>query len=318
MASIVTLTLNPAIDKSADVDRVVPERKMRCGEPSFEPGGGGINVSRAIHNLGGASTAYYMAGGPTGQMLEHFLDEGDLQHRPIPVAAWTRENFIAREDTSTLQYRFGMPGPAVQEDEWKRALEILDEIDPPPEYLVLSGSVPPGVPDDIYARLARTANEHGTRVVADTSGPALHALLDESVYLLKPNIGELAALRSGGDETQMDDSQVEEATAELIEEGICQVVVVSLGAGGALVATREGHHRMQAPTVPVQSKVGAGDSMVGGIVLGLLRGLSPREAARFGVAAGTAAVMSPGTELCGREDTEHLYEQMKAREAVSS
>lgn len=309
MQPVATLTLNPSVDKNASVDHVVAERKLRCEAPSYEPGGGGINVARAIHKLGGAATALYLAGGPAGETLRGLLAEEDIEQQVVPIEGWTRENFIAYEQATTQQYRFGMPGPRVQEEEWQRSLERLAAMAPAPEYVVVSGSLPPGVPEDFGARVVRRVRRWNGRVVVDTSGPALREALRETPYLIKPNVGELAAL-VGHDITG--EVELEEAAMQLIGEEACEAAVISMGAGGALLATEQGPQRLRAPVVPVQSKVGAGDSMVAGIVLALAQDRPVHEAVRFGVAAGAAAVMTPGTELCRKGDAERLHEHVHA------
>lgn len=308
MDHVVTLTVNPAIDKNTQVDRVVPEKKLRCEQSSREPGGGGLNVSRAIQRLGGTSTVLYTAGGPPGEILRLLLDDEGLTHEPIPIDAWTRDNLIVYETTSGQQFRFGMPGPELRPDEWRQCLNAVADVDPAPDYLVASGSLPPGVPDDFYGRVAQIAADQGARFIVDTSGKALREATGPGAFLLKPNISELQELV--GDDLAHEQEQ-KEAARHLIEQGQCEVVVLSLGAGGAMLVTADTCEHIRTPTVPIRSKVGAGDSMVGGIVLGLARGMALPEAVRYGVAAGAAAVMTPGTELCRREDAERLYEQMR-------
>lgn len=307
MQPIVTLTLNPAIDASTTVEHVLAEHKLRCTEPHREPGGGGINVSRAVGKLGGASLALYLSGGPPGQMLQELLDREGLVHHRMAIAGWTRESLTVLEETTGRQFRFNMPGPALQAAEWQQCFEHLAALDPKPGYLVASGSLPPGVPDDFYAQVARTGNAMGARVIVDTSGEALCHAANEQLYLIKPNLRELGMLLG---HPFIDEDEVETAAADLVAGGRCEAVVVSLGAAGALLVTREVRERIPAPTVPIISKVGAGDSMVAGIVLSLARGMQLRQAVRFGVAAGAAAVMTPGSELCRREDTERLYARM--------
>jgi 6-phosphofructokinase 2 len=306
--NIVTLTMNPTIDKCSSVDHVVPERKLRCADPIYEPGGGGINVSRAIRNLGGESMAFYPAGGRNGEKLKDLLDEDGINHSPQPIKGQTRENLSVYENSTGQQYRFGMPGPTFEEGEWLHALERVAELSPPPGYLVASGSLPPGAPEDFYARLARKARRMGVRVVLDTSGPALGRGVEEGVFLIKPNMRELQDLM--GEEYESE-AQQEQWARELVSAKRCEVVVVSLGAGGAVGVWEDGSIRMRAPTVRIRSKVGAGDSMVGGMVLALSRDMDLPDVVRFGMAAGAAAVMTPGTELCRRDDTERLFEQMK-------
>ena len=307
MKTIVTLTMNPAIDTSSGIDYVVAERKLRCKPARHEPGGGGINVSRAIRNLGGESLALYTSGGPTGTMFQDLIDAEDLDHRPIAIGDSTRQNFIVLEESTDRQYRFGMPGPALKESEWKKVLYELSNLDPKPDYIVLSGSLPPGVPGDFYARAARMGKDEGSQIIVDTSGEALRLTLKEGVYLLKPNIRELREL--AGSELR-DESEQEAAAIQLVESGQSEVVVVSLGAAGVMMVSSDGCERFRAPTVPIKSKVGAGDSTVAGMVLSLARGKSLIESVRFGVASGAAAVMTPGTELCRKEDAERLYERM--------
>jgi 6-phosphofructokinase 2 len=307
MTPIITLTLNPAIDKNTRVERVVADDKLRCDAPRREPGGGGINVARVIHRLGGAARALYTSGGPTGTMLEGLLDGEDVAHTPVAIDKWTRENMIVHETSTDRQFRFGMPGPTLTADEFAACLDALRPLDPSPDYLVASGSLPPGLPDDTYAAVAETAHDIGARTVLDTSGPALRAARAAGWYLLKPNLRELEQLT--GASLVTDDERIE-AARDVIARGWCEVVVLSMGAAGALLITADRAEHVRTPTVPIKSRVGAGDSMVGGLTLALARGHDLRNAVRFGVAAGAAAVMTPGTALCRRADTESLFEQM--------
>ncbi len=307
MSSIATLTMNPAIDKNTSVERVVAEDKLRCDAPRREPGGGGINVSRAIRRLGGDSKATYMAGGPPGDILQSLLDEEDLSQIPVPISQWTRENLIVYETSTDRQFRFGMPGPEVTPEETTRCLDILRDLEPTPEYLVASGSLPPGAPDDTYARIAETAQSFGAHPILDTSGTALREAVKAGWFLLKPNLRELEQLAGT---TLKTETQRIDAAREFIEQGWSTVVVLSMGASGALLVTADHVEHIRSPTVPIKSRVGAGDSMVGGLTLALARGLDLIDAVRFGVAAGAAAVMTPGTELCRRDDTEELFDAM--------
>ncbi len=307
MKRIVTLTMNPAIDTSFTVPQVIAERKLRCSRPRNEPGGGGINVSRAILKLEGASAAFYLAGGPNGERFRHFLDDEKLDHHPIGIEGNMRENIVAYEESTDRQFRFGMPGPEVGEREWKRVIEEVLGTGPKPDILVASGSLPPGVPDDFYARLAREAKKSGIRIIVDTKGDALRKTVAEGVYLIKPNLNELGEVT--GREPRNDDEIVAQAR-ELIGKGRVEVAVISLGSGGALWVTGDRHDRVHAPTVPVRSKIGAGDSMTAGIVLGLARDMSVEDAILYGVAAGSAAVITPGTELCRKDDTERLFRDL--------
>lgn len=305
MEKIVTLTMNPSLDVSTSIGTVAPEIKLRCGQPTFDPGGGGINVSRAIQFLGGESTAVFTAGGHTGTMLKYLLDEEAIPNLPVPIAGLTREGFAVFEQTSTLQYRFNMPGPELSADEWINAIEMVFELEP--KYIVASGSLPPGVPTEFYGEITRYAAEYDIRVIVDTSGKALQYSFDKGVYMLKPNLQELEQF-SGEEVTG--EEHLKQIARRLISEGMAEVMVVSMGAAGASLVTATDYAHMRAPLVKVQSKVGAGDSMVGGIVMGLAEGRDLIDAVRWGIAAGTAAVMTPGTDLCRKADTQHLYEQI--------
>jgi 6-phosphofructokinase 2 len=306
VAAIVTLTVNPCVDESTAVEHVIPERKLRCGPPRFEPGGGGINVARAIRRLGGQALAIYPAGGAAGELLDRLLEEEGVARRALPITAWTRENLNVQETSTGRQFRFVFPGPALSASEWQACLDALETLRPAPSYVVASGSLPPGVPVDFYARVARCARGMGARFVLDTSGDAAALALAEGVFLVKPSLREFQSLAGIGD---AEEPHLVAESERLIAAGRCEVMVLSLGAAGVLLAAAGVSERLPAPTVPVRSTVGAGDALLAGIVLSLQQGRPLRDAVRFGVAAGAAAVMNPGTELCRREDAERLYAQ---------
>jgi 6-phosphofructokinase 2 len=307
LKKIVTLTMNPSIDKSSSVAHVVAERKLYCKPPRFEAGGGGVNVSRAIKKLGGESILLYPAGRITGERLQELLDQEGLNHRPFPIQGVIRESLVILEESTGQQYRFGMPGPEIQKEEWEQFLQELSAIEPSPDYLVASGSLPPGVPADFYAKAARIGKKRGAKTIIDTSGEALEQALMEGVYLIKPNVREFREMVG---EDIKEESQIKAEALKMVKSGRCEVLVISLGAAGALMVSEDFAEHILPPTVPIVSKVGAGDSMVAGIVLSIAQGKPLRESILFGVAAGTAAVMTPGTELCRREDAERLFENM--------
>jgi 6-phosphofructokinase 2 len=309
MARVVTVTLNPAVDKSIHVEQVVPERKLRSDRPTHEPGGGGINVARVLHELGVHADAHWTRGGHTGERLQQLLDASALEHHPLAIAGETREHLIVFETSTGYQFRFGTPGPVLSDTEIIAMEARITALDGDTPYLILSGSLPDSAPEDTYARLAASA-PIGTRVILDTSGGALaHALDAGGVYLVKPNQRELETLAGQAVE---DDASLIAAARSLIERGAVEVVVTSLGAGGALAVTAERTWHVRAPAVRALSVVGAGDSMVAGIVTGLLQGRTLAGAIRYGVAAGAAAVITPGTQLCRREDVDRFDAQMAA------
>jgi 6-phosphofructokinase 2 len=309
MKNILTLTVNPAVDKNTSTSHVLAEHKTRCANPTYEPGGGGVNVSRAIKKLGGDSTALYTAGGLTGKLLASLLDKEGLSCCAIEIGGWTRESLVVYEEATGLQYRFSMAGPVLTAAEWAMCLDRIAQADPKPDYIVASGRLPQDGPDDFYARLARMGRGMGAKVIVDTSGEPLRLAVEEGVFLIKPNLRELNDMV--GRELK-DEGEHEKAVMDIVKAGKSEAVVLSVGAGGALLGQPSGCTRIRTPVVPIKSKVGAGDSMVAGITLSLARGKSLPDAVRYGVAAGAAAVMTPGTELCRLEDTERLYKQISS------
>ena len=305
---IITLTINPCIDASSSVNHVVPDNKLRCKEPFYEPGGGGINVSRAIKRLGGESLALYTSGGLYGEMLQRLLDREEIRHEPILIKELTRENLIVEEELSENQFRFDMPGPRLRKSEWKICLDKLAAVVSKSDYVVASGSLPPKVPKDFYAKAACIVKEKGARIIVDTSGEALQLAARSGVYLFKPNVRELQELTK---QKIRNEAELKKAAMKFIREEDSVAVVISLGVAGACLVTKNGCEHFRSPTVPIKSKVGAGDSMVGGMVLCLSQGRSLREAVQFGIAAGAAAVMNPQRELCRRKDAQDLFMKMR-------
>jgi 6-phosphofructokinase 2 len=303
MSLIVTITFSPCIDKSTSVSSLIPEKKLKCAAPKLEPGGGGINVARALKKLGGKATAIFPSGGYTGKFFTHLLETENIPSVIIETANETRENIIVLDESTNNQYRFGMPGTELMENEWNRCLKAVEEIKNT-DFIIASGSLPPGVPLNIYAQLAKMAKRNNSKFIVDTSGEALKHAVDEGVYLLKPNIGELSSL-SGKKELQT--AEVKDIAAGIIAKGKCEVIVVSMGAAGAMLVTKEIAELITPPPVIRKSTVGAGDSMIAGIVFYLSLGKSLVEAVQYGVACGTAATLNPGTELCKKEDADRLY-----------
>ncbi|MEM8948153.1 MAG: 1-phosphofructokinase family hexose kinase [Pseudomonadota bacterium] len=308
MKSIVTLTLNPSIDASSQADDVRPMRKNRITNERFDPGGGGINVARVVQELGGSAHAIYLAGGLTGQTLGRMIDEIGVSRTTIPIAGDTRISHTIFERSTRQEYRFVPEGPEIHESEWLACLEVLSTIDT--DYLVASGSLPHTVPTDFYARVARIAAERSIRLVLDTSSEPLKAALSEGIYLLKPNLRELADV-AGADLSTREEQHA--AAIDIVAKGHTELVAVSLAADGAFVADREGCFDLEAPPAEMHSAVGAGDSFVAGMTLGLVRGRDVRGSLRLAIAAGTAAIMTMGTELCRRADVERLDDQLRKR-----
>lgn len=299
---IVTLTVNPALDKSSHFKGLVPEQKIRCETPRFDAGGGGINVSKAIARLEGVSKAIFTSGGATGEKLKELIESEKIPFEAISIHSWTRESFVAVDDNTNLQYRFGFTGAAINESEKAAIIAVIQKL--ACKYLVISGSLNEGLPTDFYKQIAKIAKASGIKVVVDAYGDALTNVLQEGVHLIKPNVGELAKLV--GVET-LEIGEVNEAAKKIIAQGGAEIVVVSLGPQGAVLVTKDAYEFVPAPNVVKRSTVGAGDSMVGGMVWALSQNKSLKEVIRWGVACGSAATMNEGTQLFKGEDAKRLF-----------
>ncbi|WP_333862833.1 1-phosphofructokinase family hexose kinase [Sphingobacterium sp.] len=251
--SILTITLNPSVDKSTSVQHIVPEKKLRCEKPVYEPGGGGINVSRALKRLGLASTALFTSGGNTGSMLENLLKLEDIAIDPIRVNGEARENFIVVDSSTNQQYRFGFPGEQFNAKELEETMAAIEELTYIPDFVVISGSMPAGVPPEFTRSLINTYKSKGSQILVDTSGDALKVALEEGVFLIKPNAGELAALVG---KEELGHSDLDMAAQQLISEGKATIIVVSLGAQGAILYSKTEKIQLPSPVVKVRSTVG--------------------------------------------------------------
>lgn len=304
---IITLTLNPALDFASQAQTVRPTHKIRTFGDHIDPGGGGINVARVVHELGGEVEAILVAGGPSGQLYAELLAEAGLPHQILPIAGHTRISLTVIELNSGLEYRFVPEGPVLAEAEWRGVLDLLDTVEG--DWLVASGSLPPGVPVDIYAQLARGAARRGQRFALDTSGAPLQAALGSGIDLLKPSLSELETLL--GRKLRNRAAQDAEAAA-LVREGAARMVAVTLGREGAVLATQHRVLRLKPEETPVHSAVGAGDSFLGAMTLALARGEDPAQALAWGIAAGSAATSGIGTARVARADVEARYRALAA------
>jgi len=320
---VFTVTPNPALDVSSEVEVVRPDVKLRCAAPRVEPGGGGVNVTRVLATLGVRAPALLLAGGRTGAAVVDSLRAEGHTCDATPVPGETRQSFTVGESASGQQFRFVLPGPAVPGPAWQalraRLVEHLAAVASgsaagaaPPAIVVLSGSFPPGSPEDAIASVVEVvgACDPAALVVVDTSGPGLIAAVGDGPHacarpigLLKLNLRELAEATGSG--ALVGPAVIAAATA-LRERGRAAAVLVTRGAAGALLVDGDGAAEFPAPVVPVRSRVGAGDSTVAGIVAALARGSSLRAAVADGVLVGAAAVMTPGTELVRLADLQML------------
>jgi 6-phosphofructokinase 2 len=305
---IITITPNPAIDISTSIAELAPFTKMRCAAARHDPGGGGINVARVVNRLGGQVSAIYPAGGGSGILLRRLLDGEGVLSIAIQAAEETRQDFTVFEESTSRQYRFVLPGGVLGEHEWNACLDALSNLSSSPNFVIASGSLPPGVPEDFYSRVARAAKQTGAKVVVDATGTALKQALTQGVYLIKPNLREFCDLTGlhAAEETLLI-----EAGRDLIASGQVEVIALTLGPQGAILITRDRVLRAEPLTVQAVSVVGAGDSFLGASIWSLARGDSLKTAFSAGIAAGSAALLSPGTGLCRAEDVHTLINDVR-------
>jgi 6-phosphofructokinase 2 len=304
MAKLLTITMNPSIDTSTSVDRVIPSRKLRCGVSREDPGGGGVNVARAAKRLGADVLAIYTTGGERGHILHRLLQAEGIEGVAVPIASDTREDFTVDEESSGNQYRFVSAGPEIRDSEWRAALEALATFDDHFDFFVASGSLPPGVPDDFYARVAEIARTRGVPFALDASGPSLRIALESGgIDLLKPSLREMRELTG---EKLADLISCAAACRRFVDEGKAKLIALTLGGRGAiLVGPQEVWLAFPIPVAAV-STVGAGDSFLAGMLTSLGSGKTRDAAFRRAVAAGSAALLAPGTQLCRLEDVNEL------------
>ncbi|BAL76846.1 1-phosphofructokinase family hexose kinase [Bradyrhizobium cosmicum] len=299
---IVTLTINPAVDISTSVKKMLPFTKMRCAEAQRDPGGGGINVARVLNRLGAEATAIYPAGGATGQTLAALVEREAVRSIVIPTSNDTREDITVFDETTREQFRLVFPGALLSEFEWQQCLDAIARISPQAAFVIASGSLPPGVPADFYGRVAQAA-KGPAKVIVDTSGSSLKAALDVGVYLIKPNLREfqdLAGISSA------DEPSLIQAGRRLFDRYRIEIIALSMGPGGALLLTRDVALRAKGLPIELVSVSGAGDSFLGAMVSHLAEGAPLETALRYGVAGGSAALLSPGTGLCLGADVHRL------------
>jgi len=308
MKAIDTITVNPTIDVAYELDRLVPVRKLRASAARHDPGGGGLNVARVFVRLGGNARCHYMAGGASGEALDALLDLHQLVVAKTAIAAETRLSTTVFERATGQEYRIVAPGPDIADTEWRAFLDRLEQTES--AYIVASGSLARGLPDDFYARIARIAHKKGARFVLDSSGRGLLGGLSEGgVYLVKPNLEELRDLAGSPLHAEEDIAQ---AAREIVARGDAHHLAVTMGEQGAMLVNGHGVYRMLALPVETVSTVGAGDSFVAAMVHALADGRDLREAFRFGAAAGAAAVSTPGTDLARAEDIARIFRAIPA------
>lgn len=303
---ILTVTLNPALDLSTAADEVIPDQKLRCDKAMVDPGGGGINVSRAIKIMGGQSTAMVALGGATGTRIAGMLKADGLSLIRLTAPGETRQSLAVRDRATGSQYRFVMPGP-----EWHKAhvsdmMAAIGEAARAGGWVVVSGSNPPGVAPGFEQMLTVRLKGGNARLLVDTSGEALLALSGSSipVDVMRMDSHEAEGLAGRPLPLRSDSAAF---AAGLVQGGAAKSVIVARGADGSVIAGEGGAWHAEAAAVPVVSAVGAGDSFVAGFVLATSRGEPVEDALALGAAAASAACMTPATELCHADQVAWLY-----------
>lgn len=302
---VLTVTVNPALDVSATVEYLVPDHKLETIDHRRDPGGGGVNVSRVLQRLGVPNRAWVAAGGAVGDELLTLIEDEGIGTIAHPVEGDTRENLAISDAKNGHQYRIGFPGAPVADPE--RVVAEIVELAVAAEIVVLSGGLAPGLSDDFYATLCSALAD--AIMVVDAKGAALARVVEGAASIVKPSRRELASLVSW---VPADRGELELAARQVLDRGTVGALAVSLGGDGAMLVERDGPTTwFEPPDVTVSSTVGAGDSMVAGIVAGLAGGATTIEATRRGVAAGTATAITTGTQLCQRDDVERLVDQVR-------
>lgn len=306
MPDILSITLNPALDVATSVPEVIPDRKLYTATPRVDPGGGGVNVARTIRKLGGAATALVAVGGVTGARLVDLLKAEGVPILPVPVAGETRQSLAVTSDSTGAQFRFILPGERLGKADADRLLESIEDATPASGYVVLSGSVAPGLGDDFPQRIQEAIAPRSDRMIVDTSKSPLARLLAHPtapLYLLR--VDQVEAAQAAPDLATLSDTAA--FAGQLVARGVARMVVVGRGAEGSVLATPDARVHCRSAEVPVRSKIGAGDAFVGAMTLALSRGDAPDQALRWGVAAASATVGTDATELCDRGMTEQLF-----------
>jgi 6-phosphofructokinase 2 len=300
--------MNPALDVSTAVEEVRHTSKLRCEAMHRRAGGGGVNVARELHRLGADVLAFYTAGHSTGRIMWSLLQQEGVSCHPYEIAGSPRESFTILERSTGHEYRFVLPGPDISTNEWEGALLDIGRLCQPHALVVASGSLPPGVPTDFFARVARVVDAAKGLLVVDTSGAPLRAAIEQGAFLLKPSLHEL---RDVSGKALLFLHDVRDAALDLVAKGRAQIAVVSMGEMGALLACQDGAWYAPPLQVTVHSAVGAGDSFVAGMVWGLAAKESPLQAFAKGVACATATLQSEGSGLGDMVQVEELLQQVQ-------
>jgi len=306
---IITITLNPALDKNATIEELIPEIKLRCENPSYDPGGGGINVSRVLRRLGLNPETLYPVGGQNGDILSTLLENEGINIHPIKSTKPTRENFNVIESKKHNQYRFCMPGHKL-ESEFYRQLYMKIKKCHENDIVVISGSMPPEIPKDFFSMIANICNHNKIKLVIDTSGKSLKMAIQHRVYLIKPNIQELAELLEIG---KLKINETVLGARKIVSEGKVENILLTNGAKGAWWISKGKEYYIKPPIVKIKSTIGAGDSAIAGALFGTMKNLPIEDILAIAIAAGTATTLQKGTSLGSLKDIQKIFKSIQKR-----
>lgn len=306
---IITVTLNPALDKTITISQLNVGGLNRAKSVRIDPGGKGINVAKVLNNLGEKVEAAGLIAGSQGKLLLDFLKDSGIKTNFHVVDGETRTNMKVVEDNKGIVTEINEPGFTVSEKDLQHFERKLSQALENASLLILSGSIPSGINDDIYSRFIKAAKSKEVRTILDAEGKVLKNGIEAVPYAVKPNVFELELLMNRKMQTVTD---ILDASRLLTEQGI-ELVAVSMGAGGAIVSDKTcSYHVLPYPITP-RSTVGAGDSMVAAFAYTTLKKYSLEEAAKWAAAAGTVTATKPGTEVCTLEEVTELVPHIQVK-----
>lgn len=306
---VITVTLNPSIDKTVQLNKLVPYGLNRVKGMRIDPGGKGINVGRVLKSFGVDVTVTGFLAGRQGEVLLEHLSACGIEADFMQIAGETRTNLKIVDESVGKITEINEQGFYVSQDDMESFLLKLDTLSLGTEIVILSGSLPPGIPVDFYATCTRIAKNNGAKVLIDGEGAVLFEGLKAAPYAVKPNLQELGTLFH----TEFNSiRQVAEAARKLIDGGVA-IVIVSMGPEGAVYVTKDEIIKADSWNIPVKSTVGAGDAMVGAMAYSILKGDSLDELARISITAGTITVSKEGTQFCNFEEVQALKQKVIAR-----
>ncbi len=304
---VVTITFSPCIDKSVSVKKLIPTTKMKCFDEVSYPGGGGINIARVLTRFDVDVTALFAVDQCNRAFFEKSLNAEKVKHIAVPTVTKTRENIEVVDEHSNKQFRFVMPTNELTPEEWSSffvKLQGFKRID----FLVVSGSLPQNAPSSIFTELSKIAISKKAKFIVDTSGKSLKMALKEPLFLIKPNLEEFAILT--GNKT-VGIANLRKTALKFLMDNTCENLVISLGSQGAMLFNAKETHTIKPPKVNAISTVGAGDSMLAGIIVGLVQEASLETCLKLGVAFGTATTLKDGTSLCTKADVTNLLPKIR-------